>query len=123
MFKEYDITLKDEIENYVNKLNYKEHNRSFTKMFLWKEKFRLSVYSCPDFIIFFSHFNDDFFALNPICTYDNIPLAIDFLISYFKEQDKPFKISNCLKIVKEIIEEQYEDYFIYESDRDSFDYL
>ncbi|MGL4382272.1 MAG: DUF2156 domain-containing protein [Bacilli bacterium] len=123
MFKKYDLSLKDEIEQHVLKLNYKEHNLSFTNMFLWKEKFKLHVYTCEDFIIVFSNFHDEIFALNPICTYDNIPKAINFLLEYFKLIDKEFKINNCVKIVKNIIEQEFEDVFEYTEDRDTFDYL
>lgn len=123
MYKKYDISLRDEIESHVLGLNYKDHNLSFTNMFLWKDKFKLNVYVNEDFLIVFSTYKGELFSLNPICLCSKIDLAVDFLIEYFAKENKPFIIHNCVRTVKEAIENKYGDYFTYESTRDSFDYL
>lgn len=121
--KPYDITLKDEIESHVLRLDYKDHNLSFTNMYLWRDMFKLNVYNSEEFLIVFCNVNDEFFSLNPICGLDKIPIAIDFLLNFFKERDTKFIIHNCVKKVKEVIEVKYPDMFEYELTRDTFDYL
>ncbi|WP_423363679.1 DUF2156 domain-containing protein [Mycoplasma sp. P36-A1] len=123
MFCKYSLELKEEIEKHVSRLNYKDHNLSFTNMFLWKDKFKLKVYLSDEFIIVFSNFNNHLFSLNPICVLENVDQAIEFLIKYFEKEKLPFTIHNCVRKVKEQIESVYGDYFNYELDRDSFDYL
>lgn len=121
--KPYDITLKDEIESHVLRLDYKDHNLSFTNMYLWRDMFKLNVYNGGDFLIIFCKLDDECFSLNPICGLENITLAIDFLIDFFEKNNKKFLIHNCVQKVKEVIEKNYPDKFDYELTRDTFDYL
>lgn len=123
MLQKYDISLKDAIESHVLKLNYKDHNLSFTNMFLWKDMYKLSVEITDDFIIIFCDLDGEFFSLNPICIIENIDKAIDYLIKFFEDNNLPFMIQNCVMKVKEEIESKYGDYFTYELTRDSYDYL
>lgn len=122
MFKCFDITLKDEIESAVFQLNYKDHNLSFTNMYLWRDMFKLAVYKDDNFIIILCELDGEIFSLNPICNVEYIDEAIDFLIDYFEMIERPFLIHNCVRIVKESIEANY-DIFDYETTRDTYDYL
>jgi len=122
-FNEFNIDCKEEIESHVILLDYKDHNLSFTNMYLWRKLYKLRLYICDDFIIVLSELDGVTFSLNPICTLENIPKAIDFLIEYFESVDKPFRIHNCVRKVYEVINDKYGDYFTYEQDRDAFDYL
>lgn len=123
MLEKFSLDLKDSIEGHVSKLNYKDHNLSFTNMYLWRNKFKLEVYVSEPFVIVISDFNNHIFSLNPICVLEDVNQSIEFLIKYFEEVNLPFTIHNCVRKVKETIEEEYGDYFNYELDRDSFDYL
>ena len=123
MLKQFDISLKDEIESQVLKLNYKDHNLSFTNMYMWRGMYKLSVYSSEKFIIVFCDLNGEFFSLNPICVLEDVDQAIEYLIKYFKDHNLPFIIHNCVMKVKDVIEAIYGDFFVYELARDSFDYL
>lgn len=119
----FNISLKEVIESHVSELDYKDHNLSFTNMYMWRDMFKLSVEIREKFIIIFCKLNDEVFSLNPICTIENIPLAIDFLIEYFEKNNLPFIIHNCVMKVKNKIEEDYGDFFVYETTRDTYDYL
>ncbi|MDR1782439.1 MAG: phosphatidylglycerol lysyltransferase domain-containing protein [Bacilli bacterium] len=125
MLKKFDLSLKDTIENQVLNLDYKDHNLSFTNMYMWRDMYKLSVYENKeeDFIIVFCNLNGEFFSLNPLCSLDKIDKAIEFLIKYFKENNKPFIIHNCVRKIQNKIEEKYKDFFTYELTRDSYDYL
>lgn len=123
MFEKYDLSFKEDIENCVRQLSYKDHNLSFTNMFLWKRQFKLSVHVDEKFIIVLCDYKGEIFSLNPLCTIENMKYAIEFLKDYFKEINKPFIIHNCVVKVKNTIEELYPNDFTYEITRDSFDYL
>ena len=122
-FNEFNLDCKQEIEDHVLLLDYKDHNLSFTNMYLWRKLYKLTVYISDDFIIVLSDFNGQTFSLNPIATLENIPKAVDFLIDYFDSVNLPFRIHNCVRKVYEVINEKYGDQFVYTQDRDSFDYL
>jgi len=122
-FKKFGLGCKEEIENHVLRLDYKDHNLSFTNMYLWRELFKLEEYISDDFILILCDLDGKIFSLNPIATLDNIPKAVDFLIGYFESKNIPFRIHNCVRKVQEVIYEKYGDYFNYELDRDSYDYL
>ncbi|MDF9867339.1 hypothetical protein OKW22_000909 [Bacilli bacterium PM5-3] len=123
MLQKYDISLKDEIESHVLQLDYKDHNLSFTNMYLWRNMYKLSVHISKEFIIVFCELNGEFFSLNPICVIENVKGAVKFLLKYFEDNNLPFIIHNCVKKVKDEIEAEYGDFFTYELARDSFDYL
>lgn len=123
MFKCFDISLKDEIESAVFQLNYKDHNLSFTNMYLWRDMFKLAVYKGDNFIIILCELDGEIFSLNPICNIEYIDDAIKFLIEYFEMIERPFIIHNCVRVVKESIDAIYGDYFTYNTTRDTFDYL
>jgi hypothetical protein len=119
----FDISLRKVIENQVLRLDYKDHNLSFTNMYMWRDMYKLAIYDNEDFLIVFCNLNGECFSLNPICTIDKIDKAIDFLLEHFKKNNKPFLIHNCVLKVKNKIEEKYPDLFEYELTRDTFDYL
>lgn len=119
----YDISLREEIESHVLRLDYKDHNLSFTNMYLWRDMFKLNVYNGGDFLIIFCNVNNEHFSLNPICELDKIPLAISFLMDFFEQKNEKFLIHNCVRKVKDVIEKKYPDKFTYELTRDTFDYL
>lgn len=121
--KTFNLSLKDVIESHVSELDYKDHNLSFTNMYMWRDMFKLCVEVREKFIIIFCEFNGEIFSLNPICTIENIPHAIDYLIGYFEKNNLPFIIHNCVMKVKNKIEETYGDFFVYETTRDTYDYL
>ncbi|MEG0367634.1 MAG: phosphatidylglycerol lysyltransferase domain-containing protein, partial [Coprobacillus sp.] len=99
------------------------HNLSFTNMFMWRGKYKLNVHIEDDFIIIFSNLDEEKFSLNPICVIENVDQAIEYLLKYFKDNNIPFRMYNVVQKVKFHIEEVYGDFFTYELDRDSFDYL
>ena len=123
MLQKYDISLKDEIESHVLQLDYKDHNLSFTNMYMWRDMYKLSVHISDKFIIVFCDLKGEFFSLNPICVIENVKGSIEFLIAYFEKHNLPFIIHNCVKKVKDEIEREFNDFFVYELTRDTFDYL
>lgn len=125
MLKKFDLSLKDTIEQHVLKLDYKDHNLSFTNMYMWRDMYKLSVYEDEknDFIIIFCNLNGEYFSLNPLCSLEKIDKAIEFLIKFSEAHHKPFIIHNCVRKIKERIAEKYGDFFTYELNRDSYDYL
>jgi len=123
MLQKYDISLKDEIESRVLHLDYKDHNLSFTNMYLWRDLFKLSVHASDNYLIVFCNLKGEIFSLNPICTIDKVKEAITFLINFFEKHNIPFIIHNCVSIVKDEIEKEFPDFFDYELTRDTFDYL
>ncbi|MDR3214869.1 MAG: phosphatidylglycerol lysyltransferase domain-containing protein [Bacilli bacterium] len=125
MIEKFNLTLKDTIEKQVLNLDYKDHNLSFTNMYMWRDMFELSMYEDIEnhFIIIFCNLEGEYFSLNPLCSIDKIDKAIDYLINYFQEHNRPFLIHNCVRKVQKRIEEKYGSFFSYELTRDSYDYL
>lgn len=124
MIEKFDLSLKDEIESRVKELNYKDYNLSFTNMYMWRNMFKLGVHIEKGFVIVFSQVKqEEIFSLNPICSIDNVPEAIKYLIEFFEKYNLDFIMHNSVAQVKEKIEELYGDFFVYETTRDSFDYI
>ena len=123
LFQELKIEDKNILDPYF-RLNYHENaHLNFTNLFMWRKPFNI-MWCIEDNILFFiAQYENETFALEPLCTEEKLFVAMDKLREHFKSLGLPFVLSG----LEENVVEQLKNYpggtFEFETNRDEYDYV
>ncbi|MGL4796734.1 MAG: DUF2156 domain-containing protein, partial [Paraclostridium sp.] len=92
-------------------------------LYMWRHVYNTSYYIQDDFAIIVGEYEGDRFSVLPLASKENMHKAIEFMVNYFKEEDKKIYLRAVTKEVVELLKEEYPGKFNYIEERDYFDYI
>lgn len=123
LFQEIKIEDKNILDPYF-RLNYHENSHlNFTNLFMWRKPFNIMWCIEDDILFFVAQYNNETFALEPLCTDEKLFIAIDKLRDYFAKQNLPFVLSGLEEHVVEQLKSYPNGTFEFETSRDEYDYV
>lgn len=123
MFKYIDINLKSELDPYFKLVDYEASEYCFSTIYMWRHLFNTKYYIENDFAIILLEYEMGVFSIIPLCTKDKLSYAIDFALSYIKNEYKRINLKGVNEEIVNIMKVKYKEKFIYEKERDLFDYI
>lgn len=123
IFKEIDINTKNELQPYLDIVNYEACDYCFTTLYMWQQAYKTGYYLGEDFAVIVGEYEGDSFSIQPLAKKENLPKAIDFIINHFKDEHKKIYFRGVTKEVMELLQEMYPERFSYIEERDLFDYV
>lgn len=123
LFQELTIDSKKIVDPYF-KIDYHENaHLNFTNLFMWRKPFNIMWCIEDDILFFKATYDNETFALQPICAPERLFEAMDRLLEYFQQEDIPFAMTG----VEESVVERLKDYpnaqLEFSSNRDEYDYV
>lgn len=123
LFQELKIEDKDILDPYF-RLSYHENSHlNFTNLFMWRKPFNIMWCIEDDVLFFRAEYNEEIFALQPLCREEKLFSAIDRLKDYFAQQNLPFVLSGLEENVAEKLKDYPGGEFVFETNRDDYDYV
>lgn len=123
LFQELKIEDKNILDPYFQ-LNYHENSHlNFTNLFMWRKPYHIEWCIEEDILFFIAEYNEEKFALQPLCTEDKFFMAIDKIRAYFAEQNLPLVFSGLEEMAVEKLKEYPAGEFEFEDNRDDYDYV
>ena len=123
MFKDIDINSKSELEPYFKLVDYEASEYCFSTIYTWRHLFNTKYYIENDFAIILLEYEKNVFSIIPLCTKDKLLYVIDFVLNYIKNEYKRIQLKGINQEIADIIKINYKEKFIYEKERDLFDYI
>ena len=105
MFKDIDINSKSELEPYFKLVDYKASEYCFSTIYMWRHLFNTKC------------------SMIPLCKKDKLLYVIDFALNYIKNEYKRIQLKGINQEIADIIKINYKEKFIYEKERDLFEYI
>ena len=123
MFKDIDINSKSELEPYFKLVDYEASEYCFSTIYMWRDLFNTKYYIENDFSIILLEYEKGVFSIIPLCTKDKLSYVIDFALNYIKNEYKRIQLKGVNEEIADIIKINYKEKFIYEKERDLFEYI
>lgn len=123
MFKDIDINSKSELEPYFKRVDYEASEYCFSTIYMWRDLFNTKYYIENDFSIILLEYEKGVFSIIPLCTKDKLSYVIDFALNYIKNEYKRINLKGINEEVTDLIKINYKEKFIYEKERDLFEYI
>lgn len=122
-FKELNIEDKVILDEFF-KLNYHENaHLNFTNLFMWRKPYQIMWCLENDIVYFKATYDDQEFALQPLCLKEKIFEAIERLSIYFKEKNTDFILSGLEENFVKELENYPGGEFEFTTNRDDDDYV
>ena len=123
LFQELKIEDKNILDPYFQ-LNYHENSHlNFTNLFMWRKPYHIKWCIENDILFFIAEYNEEKFALQPLCTEDKFFMAIDKFKAFFAEHNLPLVFSGLEEMAVEKLKEYPAGEFEFEDNRDDYDYV
>lgn len=123
LFQELKIEDKNILDPYFQ-LNYHENSHlNFTNLFMWRKPYNIKWCIEDDILFFIAEYNEEKFALQPLCTEDKFFMAIDKIKAFFAEYNLPLVFSGLEEMAVEKLKEYPAGEFEFEDNRDDYDYV
>ena len=123
LFQELKIEDKNILDPYF-RLNYHENaHLNFTNLFMWRKPFNIMWCIEDDILFFTAQYENETFALEPLCTEEKLFAAMDKLREHFKNLGLPLVLSGLEENVVEQLKNYPGDTFEFETNRDEYDYV
>ena len=123
LFQELKIEDKNILDPYF-RLNYHENaHLNFTNLFMWRKPFNIMWCIEDDILFFTAQYENETFALEPLCTEEKLFTAMDKLRDYFKNLGLPLVLSGLEENVVERLKSYPGGTFEFETNRDEYDYV
>ena len=90
---------------------------------MWRHLFNTKYYIENDFAIILLEYEKNVFSMIPLCKKDKLLYVIDFALNYIKDEYKKIQLKGVNEEIVDIIKINYEEKFIYEKERDLFEYI
>lgn len=116
--KDYNI-----IKKYLDDANYEGYNSNFVNMMMWDHEYNTRYHIEDNYLIMIHNYKGDVFFSMPFCKREYIKDAIEYMLDYCSKNNIIFRMNECIKEVKEAIEDIFKDKFVYLADRNNFDYI
>nr|WP_317331951.1 phosphatidylglycerol lysyltransferase domain-containing protein [uncultured Romboutsia sp.] len=123
MFKYIDINSKSELEPYFKLADYEASEYCFSTIYMWRHLFNAKYYIENDFAIILLEYEKDVFSIIPLCTKDKLSYVVDYALNYIKNEYKIIQLKGVNEEIAYLIKVNYKEKFIYEKERDLFDYI
>ncbi len=123
MFKYIDINSKSELEPYFKLADYEASEYCFSTIYMWRHLFNAKYYIENDFSIILLEYEKDVFSIIPLCTKDKLSYVVDCALNYIKNEYKRIQLKGVNEEIAYLIKVNYKEKFIYEKERDLFDYI
>lgn len=123
MFKDIDINSKSQLELYFKLLDYEASEYCFSTIYMWRHLFNTKYYIENDFAIILLEYEKNVFSIIPLCKKDKLSYVIDFALNYIKNEYKIINLKGINEEIADIIKINYKEKFIYEKERDLFEYI
>lgn len=122
-FTELKIEDKSVLDPYFN-INYHENSHlNFTNLFMWRKPYHIMWCIEDDILFFKAKYDNQEFALQPICAPEKLFEAIDKFKAYFKENNiEPF-FYGLEQHVVDVLKDYPNGQLVFESNRDEDDYV
>ena len=122
-FKELNIEDKVILDEFF-KLNYHENaHLNFTNLFMWRKPYQIMWCLENDIVYFKATYDNQEFALQPLCVKEKIFEAINRLSIYFKEKNTDFILSGLEENFVKELENYPGGEFEFMTNRDDDDYV
>lgn len=104
-------------------VDYEACEYCFATLYMWKNVYKTKYYVEDDFAVVIGEYEGDAFSVMPLAKEENLSKAIEFIIEYFKDENKKINLRAITKEVADYIKDKYGDEFEYKQERDFFDYV
>lgn len=122
-FNDINIESKQILDKYFDMVDYEACEYCFTTLYMWQNVYNTKYYIEEDFAIVVGEYEGDAFSVMPLSKKENLPKAMNFIMEYFKDENKKVYLRAITKEVVDYIKETYGDEFEYKEERDFFDYV
>lgn len=118
-----EITMEDEalIKSYYEKEQSRSCEFTFANNLLWSPHYKIRYAIVEDMLVFIS--SEEKFSVSFPLGREHIKEAVEALLSYFEEMNRPFKMHAVTPEQFQLLEELYPGKFQIEYDRDAADYI
>ncbi|MGL5348886.1 MAG: DUF2156 domain-containing protein [Peptostreptococcaceae bacterium] len=123
IFKEINISSKEELEPYFNMVDYEACEYCFGTLYLWQHVYKTSYYIGDDFAVIMAEYEGNSYSILPLTSKERVPEVIDYVVQYFEREGKPIYFRGITKEVVETLKEIYQNKLNYTKERDLFDYI
>lgn len=123
LFKPIDINAKSILDPYFELVDYEACEYCFVTLYMWKNVYNTVYYVEDDFAIVSGEYEGSDFVVLPLATKENMSKAIDFILKYFKNEDKKVHLRAITKEIVDFMKKKYPGKFEYIEERDYFDYV
>lgn len=123
IFKDINIDSKQELEPYFDLVDYEACEYCFSTLYMWQHVYKTGYFIGDDFAVIVGEYEGDSFSILPLATREDLPKVIDFVVDYFKNENKKIYLRGVTKEVVEILKKDYPNKFEYIEERDLFDYV
>ena len=123
LFHELTIDDKKVIDPFF-KINYHENaHLNFTNLFMWRKAYNIMWCVEDDILFFKATYNNETFALQPICAKEKLFEAVDRLKAYFNEENMPFVMSGVEESIATLLENYPNSKMEFSTNQDEYDYV
>ena len=122
-FKDITIDSIKDLQPYFELVEYEACEYCFTTLYMWQHVYNTKYYIGDDFAVIMAEYEGNSFSILPLAKKDKLQEVIDYVIEYFKENNKKICFRGVTKEVIEIFQKNYSDKFEYIEERDLFDYV
>lgn len=123
IFKDININSKKELDPYFDMVDYEACEYCFSTLYMWQHVYKTGYFIGDDFAVIVGEYEGDSFSILPLAKRENIPKVIDFVVDYFKSENKKIYLRGVTKEIVEILKVDYPNKFEYIEERDLFDYV
>ena len=121
-FKRPELEDRELIHSYFTKYPSRSCEKTFANVYLWSRHYKV-VFAIVENTLIFKSESEELAFTYPIGEEEDVKRAIDFLMQYFKEQEKPFQLYHVTESQFEQLDTWYPDRFEIQYDRDVADYV
>ena len=123
IFKEINISSKEELDPYFNMVDYEACEYCFGTLYMWQHVYKTSHYIGDGFAVIMAEYEGNSYSILPLASKERVPEVIDYVVQYFENEGKPIYFRGITKEVVDTLKERYQNKLNYTEERDLFDYI
>lgn len=123
LFEPIDINAKEILQPYFELVDYEACEYCFATLYMWSHVYNTVYYVEEDFAIVSGEYEGNNFVVLPLASKENMNKAIEFILKYFRDENKKVHLRAITKEIVEYMKEYYPGKFEYIEERDYFDYV
>lgn len=120
---EMKIEDKERILSYTNKRYIYSCEYGLTTLFMWQNMYNPHLYFDQNYMLIFEHFEDECYALMPLCTEEYFDESFKMAIKLFEDMNEEFEMYCVDDAFANFIKENYGEFFHVDAPRDLTDYI
>lgn len=111
------------MSKYIGQRRIESCEYSLTTLFMWKKMYNPHLYINDNYMIIFELYQNECYALMPLCKEEYILESFEKTIEIFKELKEGFEMYCVDSLYANRVKQTYSDHYLIKDDRDNADYI